>query len=31
MPNESSRTFAMGARQFVVQDAFEMMCWVAGS
>ena len=29
-PNESRRIFAIGATQFVVQDAFEMMwCWSA--
>ncbi len=31
MPKASSRTFASGARQFVVHEAFEMMFWVAGS
>ena len=29
-PNASSRTFTIGARQFVVHEAFEMMCWRAG-
>ena len=31
MPKASSRTFASGARQFVVHDAFEMMKCRAGS
>jgi hypothetical protein len=31
MPNASSMTLAIGARQFVVHEAFEMMLWVAGS
>ena len=30
MPNDSCSTFATGARQFVVHDAFEMMWWVPG-
>ncbi len=30
-PNESLSTFTTGARQFVVQLAFEMMWWVSGS
>ena len=29
MPTVSSSTLAIGARQFVVQDAFEMMVSVA--
>src|ERR1700743_495300 len=31
MPNSSSNTFANGARQLVVQDAFEMTLCVFGS
>ena len=31
MPNSSCSTFATGARQFVVHDAFEMMWCFAGS
>ena len=31
MPNVSLSTFAIGARQFVVQDAFEMIVCLAGS
>ncbi len=31
MPNVSLSTFAIGARQFVVQDAFEMTVCLAGS
>ena len=31
MPKLSSSTFAIGATQFVVQDAFEMMLCTAGS
>ena len=31
IPNSSLKTFANGARQFVVHDAFEMMWWLAGS
>ena len=31
MPNESFSTFATGARQLVVHDAFEMMLCLAGS
>src|SRR4026207_1962193 len=31
MPNDSCRTLAMGARQLVVHDAFEMMWCFAGS
>ena len=31
MPKLSMKTFASGARQFVVHDAFEMMSCVAGS
>src|SRR6185312_11671661 len=31
IPNVSLSTFAMGARQFVVQDAFEMIACCAGS
>ena len=31
MVNVSLRTLAIGARQFVVQDALEMMWCVAGS
>lgn len=30
MPNASLNTLASGARQFVVQEAFEMMWSVAG-
>ena len=30
MPIESLSALATGARQFVVHDAFEMMCCVAG-
>ncbi len=30
MPNVSLRTFTSGARQFVVQDAFEIMLCFAG-
>jgi len=29
MPKVSLRTFEIGARQFVVQDALEMMSWPA--
>ena len=28
MPNVSSSTFAIGARQFVVHDAFDTTVWV---
>src|SRR5215475_6243052 len=31
MPKASFRTFAIGARQFVVHDAFEMIVSLAGS
>ncbi|CVM36710.1 Uncharacterised protein [Streptococcus pneumoniae] len=31
MPNSSLRTFAIGARQFVVHEAFETMCIVSAS
>src|ERR1043165_63610 len=31
MPTLSLSAFAIGARQFVVQDAFEMILWFAGS
>src|ERR1035437_4368756 len=31
MPNVSSMTLAIGARQFVVHEALEMMLWLAGS
>jgi hypothetical protein len=31
MPKVSLNTLANGARQLVVQDAFEMMWWLAGS
>src|ERR1035437_11096011 len=31
MPRPSLSAFAIGARQFVVQDALEMMLWIAGS
>ena len=31
MPNVSWRTFAIGARQLVVQDALEMIVCLAGS
>lgn len=31
MPNSSLMILATGARQFVVQEAFEMMWCVAGS
>ena len=31
MPNASSSTFAIGARQLVVHDAFEMTLCAAGS
>ena len=31
IPNESCSTFAIGATQFVVQEAFEMMWCCAGS
>lgn len=31
MPIASLRALAIGARQFVVHDALEMMCCVAGS
>jgi hypothetical protein len=27
IPNSSTSTFAIGARQFVVHDALEMMSW----
>ena len=31
MPTESLSTFATGARQFVVHDAFEITSWLSGS
>ena len=31
MPNASSITFAIGATQFVVHEAFEITWWLAGS
>ncbi len=31
IPARSSSTFASGATQFVVQEAFETMWWAAGS
>ena len=31
MPKLSSSTFAIGATQLVVQEALEMMLWLAGS
>jgi len=31
MPKASLNTFARGARQFVVHDAFEMMWWRSGT
>ena len=31
MPSSSESGFAIGARQFVVQEALEMTWWFAGS